>query len=220
MNLRSRAIAITIVIFAGLVYLFAWSPLLTVKSIETSGLPDGVVESVVIAKSEITVGERLARIEPRAAENALKEFSWAKEAKVSRSWIGGKVLIEMKSRVPVALYKGKALDSAGEIFILAGKTPKGLPTVTASTPELGLVAIELFTALPEDVRSSLISLSASRATAISSWQQVGARKVKVMWGSAEQVDLKVSVYQALLELPENKSIKRIDLSAPHAPIVK
>lgn len=220
MNLRSRTIALTIVIFAGLVYLFAWSPLLTVKSIETSGLPDGVVESVVIAKSGFTLGERLARIEPRAAENALKEFSWAKEAKVSRNWIDGKVLIEMKSRIPVALYKGKALDSAGEIFILAGKIPPGLPTVTASTPELGLVAIELFTDLPEDVRSSLISLSASRASAISSWQQVGARKVKVMWGSAEQVDLKVSVYQALLELPENKLIKRIDLSAPHAPIVK
>jgi cell division protein FtsQ len=220
MNSRARAIAVATIIFSGLIYLFAWSPLLTVKSIEISGLPDGVVESVVIAKSEIELGERLARIEPRAAENALKEFSWTKEVSVTRNWINGKVFIEMNARVPVALYQGKALDSAGEIFVLAGKTPKGLPAVTASTPELGLIAIDLFTALPEEVRSSLISLSASRASAISSWQQVGVRKVKVMWGSADQIDLKVSVYQALLALPENKEIKRVDLSAPHAPIVK
>ena len=112
------------------------------------------------------------------------------------------------------------MDASGEIFVLAGPTPQGLPIVTASTPALGLTAIDLFTALPEEIRSSLVSLTASRASAISSWQQVGERKVKVMWGSADQVDLKVSVYQALLALPENKAIKRVDLSAPHAPIVK
>lgn len=220
MNARSRAIAIAVLIFAGLVYLFAWSPLLTVKSIETSGLPQEISESVVIAKSEIALGARLARIEPRAAENSLKELSWVKDANVSRNWLNGHVSIAISNRIPVAIYKGKALDASGEIFVLAGKAPQGLPAVTASTPELGLVAIELFTALPEGIRSSLISLTASRASAISSWQQVGERNVKVMWGSADQVDLKVSVYQALLALPENKAIKRVDLSAPHAPIVK
>ncbi|CAN2192865.1 FtsQ Cell division septal protein [Candidatus Nanopelagicaceae bacterium] len=220
MNSRARAIAIATLIFSGLIYLFAWSPLLTVKSIETSGIPDAVAESVVISKSEIVLAQRLARIEPRSAENSLREFSWIKEVNVSRDWLKGKVSIAITPRVPVALYKGKALDSAGEIFVIAGNTPSGLPTVTASTPELGLLAIELFTALPDEMRSSLISLSASQSSAISSWQQVGSRKVKVMWGSAEQVDLKVSVYQALLALPENKSIKRVDLSAPHAPIVK
>lgn len=220
MNSRIKAVAISTIIFAGLVYLFAWSPLLTVKSIETSGLPQEISETVVIAKSEIMIGSRLARIEPRAAENSLKELSWVKDVKVSRNWLNGHVSITISQRIPVAIYKGKALDASGEIFVLAGPTPQGLPIVTASTPALGLTAIDLFTALPEEIRSSLVSLTASRASAISSWQQVGERKVKVMWGSADQVDLKVSVYQALLALPENKAIKRVDLSAPHAPIVK
>jgi cell division protein FtsQ len=219
-NSRIKAVAISTIIFAGLVYLFAWSPLLTVKSIETSGLPQEISETVVIAKSEIMIGSRLARIEPRAAENSLKELSWVKEVKVSRNWLNGHVSITISQRIPVAIYKGKALDASGEIFVLAGPTPQGLPIVTASTPALGLTAIELFTALPEEIRSSLVSLTASRASAISSWQQVGERKVKVMWGSVDQVDLKVSVYKALLALPENKAIKRVDLSAPHAPIVK
>jgi cell division septal protein FtsQ len=220
MSPRFRAIAATTLIFAGLVYLFAWSPLLTVRSIEISGVPAGISESIIVARSEISLGERLARIEPRAAENVLKEFSWIRNINVSRNWLNGRVSISITARTPVALYKGKALDSDGEIFQIAGAVPKGLPQVSASTPELGLIAIELFTALPADLRSSLITLSASRSSSISSWQQVGARKIKVMWGSADQVDLKVSVYQALLALPENKSIKRVDLSAPHAPIVK
>ena len=85
MNSRIKAVAISTIIFAGLVYLFAWSPLLTVKSIETSGLPQEISETVVIAKSEIMIGSRLARIEPRAAENSLKELSWVKDVKVSRN---------------------------------------------------------------------------------------------------------------------------------------
>jgi hypothetical protein len=46
------------------------------------------------------------------------------------------------------------------------------------------------------------------------------RKLLVQWGSLEELALKVRVYKALLALPENKSINKIDLSAPHAPIVK
>jgi len=36
----------------------------------------------------------------------------------------------------------------------------------------------------------------------------------------QDVDLKVKVYQALIALPANKKVTFIDLSAPHAPIVK
>jgi hypothetical protein len=46
------------------------------------------------------------------------------------------------------------------------------------------------------------------------------RRLLVQWGSLDDLALKVNVYKLLLALPENKSIKRIDLSAPHAPIVK
>ena len=34
------------------------------------------------------------------------------------------------------------------------------------------------------------------------------------------MEFKVKVYKALLALPENKKISLLDLSAPHAPIVK
>ena len=63
-------------------------------------------------------------------------------------------------------------------------------------------------------------MTAANENSISSWQDQNGRRVKVTWGSLRDLDLKVTVLKALLELPENQAIKRVDLSAPHAPIVK
>lgn len=220
MHRRNRAIALAAVIFSALVYLFAWSPVFTVRSIETAGIPAEVSSQSIVARSHILIGAKLSRIEPRAAEKSLSELSWIKKASVSRNWISGKVVVTITPRIAVGLYKGKALDRQGAIFELPGKTPAGLPVVSASTPELGLSAISLFTNLSADIRENLISLNATNESSISSWQEWEGRTIKVMWGSADQVDLKVSVLKALLAQPENKSIRRVDLSAPHAPIVK
>lgn len=220
MHKRNRAIALTTVIFSGLVYLFAWSPVFTVRSIETVGIPAEVSSQSIIERSHIVIGAKLSRIEPRASEKALSELSWIRDASISRNWINGKVVVTISPRVAVGLYKGRAIDRQGVLFDLPGSTPKGLPVVSAATPELGLSAIKLFTNLSAEVRGDLISLSASSESSISSWQQWDGRTIKVMWGSADQVDLKVSVLKALLAQPENKLITRVDLSAPHAPIVK
>lgn len=220
MNLRARILAIVLAIFIGLVYLLAWSPIFTVKTISTIGVPTGISSNSIISKSGITVGEKLARTEPRSIEKLLNETSWIKRVSVSRNWLKGDVSIAITARVPVGLYKGRAIDASGTIFDLPGAQPTGLPTVSAATPELGLIAISLFTMLPSDLRGSLISMSATNASSINSWHREPGRNIKVTWGSAKEIDLKVSVYRALLALPENKTIRRVDLSAPHAPIVK
>jgi hypothetical protein len=41
-----------------------------------------------------------------------------------------------------------------------------------------------------------------------------------LWGANEETALKIEVISALLALEENKKVRRIDVSAPHAPIVK
>ena len=220
MNLRARVIAISIVIFAALVYLFAWSSLFSVKSIEVSGLPKELSAETVISKTEIVKGEKLARIEPRAIEKKLSEMSWVEQASVDRNWINGHVTIALAARVPVGIFQGKAIDATGKLFELPGNAPQGLPVVSAGSPALGLDAIALFTALPADIQGEVITISAANQSSISSWQNYLGRQIKVMWGSSRQVGLKVSVYRALRTLPENKNVKRINLSAPHAPIVK
>jgi cell division septal protein FtsQ len=220
MNLRTRVIALSILIFAGLVYLFAWSSIFSVKTIEVSGLPAGISAQTIISKSDIAIREKLARIEPRATEKKLSELSWIKKVDVNRNWIHGSVLLKVQGRVAVGIFQGKALDASGTIFEYPGKLPSGLPVVRASTPTLGLKAIALFTGLPSELRDQVLSMTAYNESSISSVQQLSGRTVTVRWGAAEQIPLKVSVYQALIALPENKKIVRIDLSAPHAPIVK
>jgi hypothetical protein len=46
------------------------------------------------------------------------------------------------------------------------------------------------------------------------------KNLEIRWGSDNDNELKLKVYKALIALPENASIKRVDVSAPHAPIVK
>jgi hypothetical protein len=40
------------------------------------------------------------------------------------------------------------------------------------------------------------------------------------FGNADEIDLKIKVFKALVALEENKKVSMIDVSAPHAPIVK
>lgn len=220
MPVRVRVIGVVLALFAALTYLFAWSPVFSVRSIAAVGAPIDVSEAALISKSQIRIGEKLSRIEPRSIERSLEELSWIEQASISRDWIKGKVTITVTPRIAVGMYKGKAIDSSGTLFVIPGKVPAGLPQVTAASPKLGLEAIALFTNLPSEIQQSIISVTAANANSISSWQEQGGRKLKVTWGSVRDLDLKVTVLKALLELPENQTIKRVDLSAPHAPIVK
>jgi len=220
MPVRVKVIGFILALFAVLTYIFAWSPIFSVRTISAVGAPVDVSEAALISKSQIRIGEKLSRIEPRSIERSLEELSWIKQASIERDWIKGKVTIAVTPRVAVGMYKGKAIDSSGTLFVIPGKVPAGLPQVSAASPKLGLEAIALFTNLPSQIQQSIISVTASNSNSISSWQAFNGQKLKVTWGSVRDLDLKVTVLQALLELPENQSIKRVDLSAPHAPIVK
>jgi cell division septal protein FtsQ len=220
MPVRVKVIGFILALFAVLTYIFAWSPIFSVRTISAVGAPVDVSEAALISKSQIRIGEKLSRIEPRSIERSLEELSWIKQASIERDWIKGKVTIAVTPRVAVGMYKGKAIDSSGTLFVIPGKIPAGLPQVSAASPKLGLEAIALFTNLPSQIQQSIISVTASNSNSISSWQAFNGQKLKVTWGSVRDLDLKVTVLQALLELPENQSIKRVDLSAPHAPIVK
>ena len=221
MNFSRRALvaAIALSLFGGATYLLAWSPVFAVSAITVNGNPKEVASQFVVRASDISVGDKLARIEPRSINNRLAELNWIESADLSRNWISGEITIAVKPRVAVGLYKGRALDSSGKIFDLPGKVPKDLPVVTAASTELGLQAIELFRELPLSIRENLVSISASNQSSIWSVEMRENRRLLVQWGSLEKLPLKVRVYNALLALPENKSAKKIDLSAPHAPIV-
>ena len=219
------SIALVLSIFGGGSYVLGWSNLLTVRSIEITGAPSEQSKELIIRSLDIQPGEKLARIDPRSISARLAANNWIQSSKVSRNWLNGKVAISVTSRVPVALYTEPGqpqvtLDASGKIFTLPADLPDGLPKVSATSVDSGLAAIKVFTELPAEFSAGIDRLSAARPSNLLIYGVFSGRDMRIIWGDGLDTDLKVKVITALLEQPENKSIRMIDVTAPHAPIVK
>ena len=211
---NKRLIALAAAIFVGAAsYALGWSTLFTVSSVEVTGTDQRLPQS-------IKVGEKLARVEPRAVAATYEKFAFVQDAQVSRNWISGKVTISITSRTPVAIFNNQAIDDSGKAFVVKGQLPAALPQIQASSVEIAVMAVEFMKSLPEEIRSNLKILKVRSTGAYVMDVDVQGRKVEVRWGFATENELKAKVYKALLEQPENAKLKRMDLSAPHAPIVK
>ncbi len=204
---------LAIVILAGASYVLGWSSLFTVSAVEFKGTNKYLPERV-------KVGEKLARVEPRAVEATYEKFDFIGNAKVSRNWLTGKVTIEITTRTPIALYNNQAIDESGKAFAISGQMPTSLPKIEAANGEAAVAAVDFFTALPDEIKSGLVVLKVRSTGAYVLEVNLSGRNVEVRWGMPRDNALKAKVYMALLAQPENAKIKRMDLSAPHAPLVK
>jgi cell division septal protein FtsQ len=211
---KKPLIAIATAIIVGLAsYALGWSTLFTVSSVEVKGTDQFLPQSV-------KVGEKLARVEPRAVASIYEKFAFVQDAQVSRNWISGKVTISITTRTPVAIFNNQAIDDSGKAFVVKGDLPAALPQIQASNVETAVTAVEFLTSLPDEIRSGLKILKVRSTGAYVLVVEVQGRNVEVRWGLATDNELKAKVYKALLAQPENAKLKRMDLSAPHAPIVK
>ena len=209
-----RLIALGTAIIVGLAaYALGWSTLFTVSSVEVKGTDQFLPQNV-------KVGEKLARVEPRAVAAAYESFAFVQDAQVSRNWISGKVTISITTRTPVAIFNNQAIDDSGKAFVVKGNLPAALPQIQAGNIEIAIAAVDFMTSLPYEIRSGLKILKVRSTGAYVLEVDVEGRKVEVRWGFSTDNELKAKVYKALLAQPENAKLKRMDLSAPHAPIVK
>ncbi len=211
---KKPLIALATAISVGLAsYALGWSTLFTVSSVEIKGTDQFLPQNV-------KVGEKLARVEPRAVASTYENFAFVQDAQVSRNWISGKVTISITTRTPVAIFNNQAIDASGKAFMVKGDLPAALPQIQAGNIEIAVRAVEFMTSLPDEIRSDLKILKVRSTGAYVLEVDVEGRKVEVRWGLATDNELKAKVYKALLAQPENAKLKRMDLSAPHAPIVK
>jgi cell division protein FtsQ len=207
-------------LFVGLVYLFAWSSIFSVSSVSLIGAPTADSKKTILQTADIATGQKLARVEPRAIAHRIENFTWIKSVEISRNWINGKVSIAITPRTPTAYFNGATMDASGTIFTLPGFTGGELPKVSAATPEVGLSAIALFQGLSPEFKKRVLSLSAYNESNFAMQVALLGREIRVLWGKNEKSELKIQVINSLVALDENKNIRRIDVSAPHAPIVK
>jgi len=194
-------------------YILGWSTLFSVTSIKVSG-----TESQI--NSGIVIGQKLARVEPRAVEAKIEELEWVASAQVSRNWISGAVEINLVERTPVAIYNNRVIDSTGKSFALRAPTSANLVQIQAGDLASAVKAVSFLVSLPEDLNSLVRVIKVRGTGALVLEIEKDGKKVEIRWGTDTEKELKLKVYQAVIALPENHSIKRVDVSAPRAPIVK
>jgi len=210
---RRLLILLSALLLAAAAYVLGWSTLFTVSAIEING-------STTTLNSGIVKGQKLARVEPRAVAAQFENLDWVEDAKVSRNWINGTVTIDLTERTPVAVYKDKVIDSNGKSFVLRGSPSRQLVQIQAGDLTAATKAVTLFTTLPEDLKSALTVVKVRSTGALVLVVNNAGKDLEIRWGIDGDNELKLKVYKALIALPENASIKRVDVSAPNAPIVK
>ena len=222
MSLRKHRLftLLAILLTAGLAYLLGWSNVLTVKEISYTGSPTKSSETTVKNLVSLEVGERLARIEMRKIAGRIQTLPWVDNADLSRNWISGKVVVAVTPRLPIATFNGQLMDANGKRFELPGGYDSKLPSVFAKDPKSGLAAIKLFTKLPTEFSTRTSAFTATSPENINFKITEGKRSINVIWGADNEIDLKLKVYKALIALPENSKIGKIDLTEPRSPIVK
>jgi cell division septal protein FtsQ len=198
---------------AGATYVLGYSSFFTVSSVE-------VVGSTKAINTGIIKGQKLARVEPRAVATRLEKLNWIESVDISRNWINGKVVVELNQRTPIATFKNQVIDSTGTSFVPQGARPEGLIEIQAGSTEDATKAVNFFTQLPEELKSSLTVVKVRVSGAFVLITENNGKKLEIRWGTDSENELKLKVYKALIALPENAEIKRVDVSAPHAPIVK
>ena len=216
---RIVKLLVSVLVIAGLTYLLGWSSVFTVKRVEFSGITNPLQISAVERKVGILTGTKLARIEPRQSARSITSLSWVADAEVSRNWFSSSVTIAVTPREPIGGFAGRYIDSTGAIFDPIG-APVQVPQISAPTPDVGLAAAKLFATLPLEFRQNISSMNGRSTNDLSMMMDEQGRILTLRFGDADEVDLKIKVFKALLERKENKNISTVDVSATHAPIVK
>ena len=214
------ALAIAFIVIVSAAYALGWSSLFTVKRVVVVGAPN-LSEAFVIEHS-VHVGGKMARLESQSLAKSLKKYTWLDHSSVSRNWLKGVVTVRVWTRTPIAQFQTHLVDNAGVIFDLPSVDNSHLPSITGRGSVAAKFAVTLLTALPVQLRSQVLGILVyGTDSAILSMKSPTLKRVlTVAWGDLSNMSLKVQVFQALVALPENSKISEIDLSAPHAPIVK
>ena len=227
MNRKKTYIVATIILVSLLAYLLGWSGLMTVDQIKVSGISKTQKVSTLTAKeviklSGIKIGQPIARVNASSVKRKLLALPQVLDVKVNRQ-LPSSVLIELKMRkveIAVTAFGEGFLvgDASGVTFAKVKKVPRGVPIIKTSTSKFLLSqTLQVFQTLPTKIQNRVISIDAKTRDSITFNL---TRGVQIIWGGAEEQELKIEVLNQLLADPNNKNVKNFDISSPLAPTVR
>ena len=161
---RRLIVAISVLVLAAATYVLGYSSFFTVSAVEVLGSKNQI-------NPGITIGEKLARVEPRAIAAKLETLDWVESVNVSRNWINGKVSVEVTERTPVAIFDNQVIDSTGKSFVLRTEPSKPLIQIQAGDLEAAISAVNFFTTLPAELNSTLKVVKV-RSTGALFWRSI------------------------------------------------
>ncbi len=222
-------IALSLLLISVFAYLLGWSSLLSLKKIEITGAsqPALIENSIRNVKPPVLLGRPLARIDVHAITRAIEKNAWVTSSKIDRNWFSGKLTVQIKERLAVASYAssdGSLLffDAKGDDFQSPLSYP-GIPSINLSlTSSSSKQAIaDLLVLLPAELLSKAKTFTVLTPGSVEMDLALSPqRNVKIKWGAATDIPLKVGIYQKLLTLKENAKSILFDLSNPLSPITK
>jgi cell division protein FtsQ len=201
----------------GSVWLVYFSSYLALKGADITGTRH-LTKDEVLAAADLPVGDPLARVDADAVARRVRAMAYVKSVDVTREW-PDKLRIEITERTAVAVVDLggglRGLDADGVVFSTYRKAPPGLPVVQVSgDPDQDTLreAAEVVAALPSSLSSRVDHLQVATVDQISLALSGGKT---VVWGSADQSELKAEVIGPLLKQPGSV----YDVSAPGQPTI-
>lgn len=209
---------VLVVLGAGLVWLVFFSSHLAVKKVTVQGT-SYLRPAAVREAADVPRGEPLATVDLARAQDLVSALRAVREVDVTRQW-PSTIRITVTEREPVAVVQTgeliRGLDAEGVLFRDYARRPGNLPLVQAAVDadEKALAeAAEVAGALPADLNRRVTVLNVDSVDAISLRLRNGK---EVLWGSADDSDLKAKVLVALIKEPG----RIYDVSAPSLATVR
>lgn len=217
------AVALVAALFAVLLF----TPLVSARTITVQGthlLQPRQVESAL----EPVRGKPLALVGTDQVERLLSQFVQVKSAR-ARAVPPSTLVVEIVERVPVALVKqgGKLLVVDGDGVVLgdaADASQYAVPVIDGSAMPMGQAVFRSVTAvlaaLPADILAQLATASAQSPDSVELKLSDGRT---VVWGNADDRELKAKVLEALMKATPEKGQSRpsvFDVSTPRHPVTR
>ena len=201
-------------VVGGLVYVVAFSPVLSARAVAVSGTKV-LTRQEVLAAAGVDVGTPLARVDTEAVAGRVAGLPPVAEVTVVRNWPNTLqiTVTERRPRLAVPATSGYLIaDASGVVFEAVADAPSGLVLVDAPATDQALLADvgTVFSALSADTAAKVSRLQADTRDSIVLRLSDGSR---VVWGSADQSALKSQVLDDLLPLGGQV----FDVSAPAFP---
>ena len=208
----------------GTVAIAVYSPLLALTKIEVTGT-SSVDPNEVLAAVEGQIGTPLALVDSDRLTRELAEFTLI-QSYVTETVPPHTLIIHVTERKPIGSVATAAgftvVDPAGVTIAQSETRPEGIPTIELAGADIDSdvfdSVVEVLLALPESVGSRVDRVMAATKDDVT--LVLSGAGQQVVWGSAEESDLKARVLAALMATQGENARVEYDVSAPLSAVIR